>query len=82
MRSRLAEELRAEQARETLEMTPEECLAAAFALGERAVRDFMANFGADREEAERVLRRAGQAGRRYSSCMDESVDERVGRASR
>lgn len=78
MRSRLADELQAEQAREALDMTPEECLAAALALGERAIRDYMANFAVEREEAERVLRRAGQAGRRYSRCMDESVDERVG----
>lgn len=71
MRSRLAEELRREQARRALEMTPEERVAAALALGEQAIGDYMANHGVDRREAVRVLRRAGRAGRRPSACMDE-----------
>jgi hypothetical protein len=82
MRSPLAEELRGEQAREALEMTPGERLATALARGERAVADYMANFGVDRDEALRALRRAGQAGRRYSACMDESADERFDRDRR
>lgn len=72
MRSRLAEELRREQAQRALAMTPEERVAAALALGERAVLDYMANFGVDRAEAVRALRRAGRAGRRRSAVMDEA----------
>lgn len=53
-------------------MTPEERVAAALALGEQAVQDYTASFGVDRKEAVRALRRAGQAGRRTSRCMDES----------
>lgn len=70
MRSRLAEELRREQAHRAREMTPDERVAAALALGEQAVLDYMANFGVDRAEAVRALRRAGRAGRRPSAVMD------------
>ncbi|HEX2164327.1 MAG TPA: hypothetical protein VHM02_10290 [Thermoanaerobaculia bacterium] len=70
MRSRLAEELRREQARRAREMTAEERVAVALALGEQAVLDYMANFGVGRAEAVRALRRAGRAGRRRSAAMD------------
>jgi hypothetical protein len=76
MRSRLAEDLRRDQLRQALEMTPEERVAAALAMGEQAVLDYMENFGVDRAEAVRVFRRAGQAGRHYSACMDDSLHER------
>lgn len=73
MKSRLAEELRRERERQAWAMTPEQRFAAALALGQRAIADYMENFGADRGEAVRALRRAGQAGRSYSRCMDDSL---------
>lgn len=82
MRSRLADERRKELAQEALAMTPGERVAAALALGERAVLDYMENFGVDRAEAMRVLRRAGRAGRRYSKVMDEPADERADHGGR
>ena len=76
MRSRVADEIRRDQQRRVDAMTPDERVAAALALGERAITDYMQNFGVDRREAVRVLRRAGQAGRRYSACMDDGPDRR------
>jgi len=82
MRSKLADEVREDQARRALEMSAGERVAAALALGQRAVRDYMANFGVDRREAVRALRRAGRAGRRYSACLDEDLDGRPDRGGR
>jgi hypothetical protein len=82
VKSRIAQELRAEQTRRALSMSPEERVAAALALGEGAVRDYMANFGVDRAAAVRALRRAGRAGRRPSRCLDEEPDGRPGRGDR
>lgn len=75
MKSKLADDARRDLARRALEMTPGERVQAALALGEQALVDYMENFGVDRETAMRVFRRAGQAGRRYSACMD--VDSKV-----
>ena len=72
MRSRLAEELRDEQQERVLRMTPDERLREALALGERAIADYVENHGGTRSDAIRALRRAGQAGRRYSKCLDEA----------
>jgi hypothetical protein len=54
-------------------MQPAERIAAALALGERAISDFVRNFGVTREIAILRLRQAGRAGRRYSKCMDDEV---------
>lgn len=70
MRSRIADDARRDLDRRALEMTPGERVEAALALGEQALVDYMDNFGADRETVMRAFRRAGQAGWRYSSCMD------------
>lgn len=82
VRSKLAEEIRADQARRAVAMTVEERVSAALALGDRAVRDYMANFGVDRDEAVRALRRGGLAGRRPSSCFDEELHGRPARRDR
>jgi hypothetical protein len=71
MRSRLAEEVRRDQRRLASEMSPSDRLEAALAMGARAVADYMKNFGVSRAVAVRTLRKAGQAGRRYSACLDE-----------
>jgi hypothetical protein len=82
VKSKLAEEIRAEQARRALSMTAEQRVAAALALGEAAVRDYMANFGVDRARAVRALRRAGRAGRRPSACLDEELNAGPDRGDR
>ncbi len=56
-------------------MTAGERVAAALAMGDRAVADYMKNYGVGREEAVRLLRRAGSAGRRYSACHDGDLDD-------
>ena len=77
MRSKLAEELRRERRRDDAGLSPAEAVAAALALGQRAITDYMTNFGVDRRSAVRALRRAGQAGRRRSACLDEGPDARA-----
>ena len=63
-------------------MTAGERVAAALAMGERAVSDYMTNFGVGREEAIRILRRAGSAGRRYSACHDGDLDDGADQSGR
>jgi len=70
-RSKVAEELREEQRREVLAMTPAERVALAFALGERDLEFFMAANGLTREEALAQIEHTRNAGRRYSRCIDE-----------
>jgi len=70
-RSKVAEELRQEQTREVLTMTPAERVELAFALGERDLEFFMAANRLSREEALAQIERSRQAGRRYSRCIDE-----------
>jgi hypothetical protein len=77
MRSRLAEELRRERSADAARIPDGKRLELAFALGERAIADYMANFAVDRAQAIRVLRQAGQAGRRYSACLNEDPHERA-----
>ena len=69
MRSRVADELRAEQREHVLRMTPQERLALAVRLGEDDLANFMAANGLSREEAVAQLKRQRQAGRRHSRCM-------------
>jgi hypothetical protein len=82
MRSRLAEQSRDEQQRRAGEMSSAEGVATALALGERAIADYMQNFGVGRSEAVRILRRAGQAGRRYCACLDDEAHAGPDRRSR
>jgi hypothetical protein len=70
-RSKVAEELRQEQMREVLAMTPDERVELAFALGERDLEFFMAANGLTRDEALKQIERSRQLGRRYSRCVDE-----------
>jgi hypothetical protein len=71
VRSKVAEELRCAQAGDDARLTPSAAVALALRLGERAVADYVANFGGSEEEAVAALRRAGGAGRRPSACLDE-----------
>lgn len=75
-RSRLAEQLEREQAEATLAMTPQERLDLAFKLGREAVEMYMLAHKVDYDTASRALKKAGQAGRRYSRCMDEDAAPR------
>lgn len=71
--SKLADELRELDANEIAAMTPQERFDLAFELGRRGVEMYMTAHHVDRETAQRELKRAGQAGRRYSRCMDEDA---------
>src|SRR2546430_8574566 len=73
MRSPIAEESRRDQQQRAANMSPADRLASALAMGERAVADYMKNFGVTRAAAVRILRQAGQAGRRYSACLDDDA---------
>ena len=75
MKSRIAEEVRQKRQRLIDAMTPAERLATALTLGRRAIDDYIRNFNVSREQALRDLRRAGQAGRRYSRCLDDEAHE-------
>ena len=54
-------------------MPPAERIALALELGRRGVELYMTAHKVDYETASRALKRAGQAGRRYSRCMDEDA---------
>ena len=73
MRSRIADESRREQQLRAAEMSAADRLATALAMGERAISDYMKNFRVSRAAAVRILRQAGQAGRRYSACLDDDA---------
>lgn len=70
-RSKVAEDLGREDALAVAAMTPDERLRLAFELGRRAVDMYMEAHHVDFATAVRALKRAGQAGRQYSRCMDE-----------
>jgi hypothetical protein len=70
MRS-VADDLRDEQIREMLKLTPGERIELALRLGQRAVEVYMAANRVDRQTAIAALRRAGNAGRTPSKCHDE-----------
>jgi hypothetical protein len=71
MRS-VADDLRDEQIREMLKLTPGERMRLAARLGEEALQFFMATNGLTREEAIARIRRQRRAGRTPSACMDGS----------
>lgn len=71
MRS-VADDLRDEQIREMLKLTPGERMRLAARLGDEALDFFMATNGLTREEAIARIRRQRRAGRTPSACMDES----------
>ncbi|HUP50587.1 MAG TPA: hypothetical protein VNA04_17570 [Thermoanaerobaculia bacterium] len=73
MRSKVADELRAEQREQILRMTPSERVALALQLGDRDLRVYMSVQKVDRETAVQAIRRSRQIGRRRSRCMDESL---------
>ena len=70
-RSKLAEQLRQEDAAAIAALTPAERLELAFELGRRGIEMYMTAHHVDRDTAARELKRAGRAGRRYSRCMDD-----------
>ena len=72
-RSKVAEELWQEDASAIAALTPSERLELAFELGRRGIEMYMSAHHVDRETAARELKRAGQAGRRYSRCMDDNA---------
>jgi hypothetical protein len=72
-RSKLAEQLRQEDAAAIAAMTPVERLELAFELGRRGIEMYMTAHHVDRDTAARELKRLSQAGRRYSRCMDEDT---------
>lgn len=74
MRSRVAEELRQEQIEQLRRMTPAERVALALQLRDQGLRIYMAGQNVDRASAHRAIRRLDQLGRRYSRCMDESLE--------
>ena len=66
----VADELRAEQIREMLDLTPGERMRIAERLGEEALRFFMSTNGITREEAIARINRQRRAGRTPSRCLD------------
>lgn len=70
-RSKVADELQQADAAAIAAMSPAERLELAFELGRRGVEMYMTAHNVDRETAARALKRASQAGRRYSRCMDD-----------
>jgi hypothetical protein len=73
MRSKVAEELRQEQMEDVLRLSAGERVALALALGERDLEFYIAFQKVDRRTAIRAIRREHQLGRRYSRCMNESL---------
>jgi cell division inhibitor SulA len=67
--SRVAQKLREASRERVLRMTPAERLEEALRLGQRAIADYAAAHGLERDAARRELERAAQAGRRYSRVM-------------
>jgi hypothetical protein len=55
-------------------MTPDERFREALELGERAIDEYAAAHGIDRQEARRRLESTGQAGRRLSRVMRGIVE--------
>jgi hypothetical protein len=71
MRS-VADDLRDEQLRDALKMTPEDRMRLASRLGEEGLQFFMAANGLTREEALAEVRRQRSAGRTPSRCMGDA----------
>jgi hypothetical protein len=69
-RSKIIDDLRQDDAAALAAMTPTERVELALELGRRGVAMYMAAHHVDYETASRALKRAVQAGRRYSRCMD------------
>lgn len=70
MRS-VADDLREEQLREMLELTPDQRVQLAMRLGEEALQFFMVTNHLTRDEAVRRIRKQRRAGRNPSRCMSE-----------
>ena len=73
MRSRVAEELRKEDADDLARRTPSERIALARNARERGLRLYMAGQHVDRDTAINSIRRERQIGRKHSRCMIESL---------
>jgi hypothetical protein len=70
-RSKVAEELRKEQMRDVLAMTPDERVALIVALRDRGLNAIMAARNIDRDTAIDEIKRSRRLGRRYSRSMDD-----------
>jgi hypothetical protein len=71
-RSKVADELRAEDEAYVRSLTAEQRVALARELGERGIRMYMDAHGVDRETALRELRKLKRNGRPRSRCMEQS----------
>jgi hypothetical protein len=71
MRSRLAEQLRAEQRARFARMTPAERVALTERLGEEGLAEYMSALRVDRRTAIRAIKRTRRTGRRPSRCFDD-----------
>lgn len=74
-RSRLADELHAEERESNLAIPLDERFALILKLGEEGLQTFMGANGLTRDEAMRRIERARQAGRRPSRVMERIIDE-------
>ena len=75
MKSKVAEELRRATDEVVRAMSPDERMALALRLGERALRTLAASRGVSRDDALRLIEKQKQNGRRHSGCMEESDGE-------
>jgi tRNA A37 N6-isopentenylltransferase MiaA len=71
--SQVADTLRQGQRERLAQMTPDERLREALALGQRDIEAYAAAHGVDRQEARRQLERAAQTGRLFSRVMLEII---------
>jgi hypothetical protein len=74
-RSRIAEDLRAEQRARNLAMPLDERFRLMLRMGEEALQTFMTANDLTRDEAMRRIEHARQAGRRPSRVMERIIDE-------
>jgi hypothetical protein len=72
-RSRVAEQLKAEDHAAISAMSAEERFALAEKLGREGIDMYMQAYKVDLETAARALKKSSQAGRRYSRCMDDDA---------
>ena len=70
-RSKVAEDLRKDQMREVLAMTPDERVKLILALRDRGLNAMMAARNIDRDTAIEEIKRSRRLGRRYSRSMDD-----------
>lgn len=73
MQSKLAEQLREEQIAEIRRMSPSERVDLVRRMFQTGVELYAAGQRIDRETAIARIQRSRQIGRRYSRCMDESL---------